>query len=209
MAVAALRSDCAAAGIRLEATPVDVRPVEAPARPRGSRPGWRSTPGARLSTTDSCTATIPSRRTPTWVLGLRMRTSALHHQAIADPGPRWRPTAWADDGIIEGVEWIGGGWLVLGVQWNPELAWCKDLNDPTGPALFAWLHNVAITRAERTPSGTWGFTPPIVARIDPLGGTELDRHVGAHCCPSGPPGRFEFACRELEPARDEGGPDPF
>jgi len=29
MAVAALRSDCAAAGIRLEATPVDVRPVEA------------------------------------------------------------------------------------------------------------------------------------------------------------------------------------
>ena len=76
------------------------------------------------------------------LLGSRVRTSALHHQAVADPGPRWRPTAWADDGVVEAVEWIDVGWPVLGVQWHPELAWSEDLHDPTGPALFGWLRNV-------------------------------------------------------------------
>jgi putative glutamine amidotransferase len=81
------------------------------------------------------------------LVGPRAHTSALHRQAVADPGPRWRPTAWAADGVVEAVEWIGGDWLVLGVQWHPELAWCDDLDDPTGPALFGWLRDVAIIRA--------------------------------------------------------------
>jgi hypothetical protein len=36
------------------------------------------------------------------------------------------------------------------VQWHPELAWCDDLDDlddPTGPALFGWLRDVATIRA--------------------------------------------------------------
>lgn len=82
------------------------------------------------------------------LLGVRVRTSALHHQAIADPGPRWRPTACADDGTIEAIEWIDGGWPVLGIQWHPELTWCEEVTDPTGPALFGWLRNVAKTSAE-------------------------------------------------------------
>jgi putative glutamine amidotransferase len=46
--------------------------------------------------------------------------NSRHHQAIRDVAPPLRATAWADDGVIEGVEWAtGGGWL-LGVQWHPE-----------------------------------------------------------------------------------------
>lgn len=83
------------------------------------------------------------------VVGHHAHTSALHHQAVADPGPWWRPTAWADDGIVEAVEWIDGGWPAIGVQWHPELAWCETLDDPTGPALFGWLRDVATTWAGR------------------------------------------------------------
>jgi putative glutamine amidotransferase len=81
------------------------------------------------------------------LVGPWVRTSALHHQAIADPGPHWRPTAWSDDGTVEAIEWVAGEWPVLGVQWHPELAWCDELDDPTGPALFGWLRDVASIRA--------------------------------------------------------------
>jgi putative glutamine amidotransferase len=63
--------------------------------------------------------------------------NSLHHQAIDDPGPAWRVTARAGDGVIEAVEWDGGdGWPALGVQWHPEL-------DHTGGALFGWLIETA------------------------------------------------------------------
>lgn len=81
------------------------------------------------------------------LIGSRSRTSALHHQAVADPGPRWRPTAWTDDGTVEAVEWAAGDWPVVAVQWHPELAWTAELDDPTGPALFGWLRDVASIRA--------------------------------------------------------------
>lgn len=83
------------------------------------------------------------------LVGPQVCTSALHRQAIADPGPRWRPTARADDGVVEAIEWVGGGWPVLGVQWHPELAWSEGFDDPTGPALFGWLRDVATIRAGR------------------------------------------------------------
>lgn len=81
------------------------------------------------------------------LVGERPTTSALHRQAIADPGPRWRPTAWADDGTVEAIEWSAADWDVLGVQWHPELAWHADLDDATGPALFGWLADAAAIRA--------------------------------------------------------------
>jgi putative glutamine amidotransferase len=83
------------------------------------------------------------------LVGARPATSALHRQAIADPGPRWRATAWAGDGTVEAIEWRPGDWAVLGVQWHPELAWHADLHDPTGPALFGWLVAAASTRSMR------------------------------------------------------------
>ncbi len=75
------------------------------------------------------------------LLGERRAVSSVHRHAVGDPGPGWRPTAWADDGVIEAAEWAGGrAWPVLGVQWHPEL------DDPTGPALFGWLVRVASER---------------------------------------------------------------
>jgi putative glutamine amidotransferase len=44
-----------------------------------------------------------------------------HHQAIREIAPALRATAWAEDGVIEGVERKdpGGPW-VLAAQWHPE-----------------------------------------------------------------------------------------
>ncbi len=73
------------------------------------------------------------------LLGERAVVTSLHHQAVADPGPRWRVTARADDGVAEAVEWAGDpAWPALGVQWHPELP-----DDPTGEVLFAWLTRCA------------------------------------------------------------------
>ncbi len=38
------------------------------------------------------------------LLGNRPRTTSLHHQGVADPGPNWAATAWADDGVVEAIE---------------------------------------------------------------------------------------------------------
>jgi len=72
------------------------------------------------------------------LVGLERRTTALHRQAVSEPGGSWLATAWADDGIIEAVEWTAGGWPVLGVQWHPEHEW-----DTTGAAVFGWLREAA------------------------------------------------------------------
>lgn len=73
------------------------------------------------------------------LLGPRPRTSALHQQAVLDPGTGWVATAWAADGVVEAVEPADGNRDVLGVQWHPELAWNSWPHDLTGPAIFGWL----------------------------------------------------------------------
>lgn len=57
------------------------------------------------------------------------RVNSRHHQAIRDLAPTLRATAWAEDGVIEGVERVDGAaaWT-LAVQWHPE--------DDTEDALF-------------------------------------------------------------------------
>jgi putative glutamine amidotransferase len=57
------------------------------------------------------------------------RVNSRHHQAIRDLAPTLRATAWAEDGVIEGVERVAGAaaWT-LAVQWHPE--------DDTEDALF-------------------------------------------------------------------------
>ena len=55
--------------------------------------------------------------------------NSRHHQAIRELAPALRATAWAEDGVIEGVERAGGAALwTLAVQWHPE--------DDTEDALF-------------------------------------------------------------------------
>lgn len=49
-----------------------------------------------------------------------------HHQALESVGRELVATAWAPDGLIEGVEDLRGDRYVVGVQWHPELGWERD-----------------------------------------------------------------------------------
>ena len=65
--------------------------------------------------------------------GLRGRAvNSFHHQAVSDPGPRFRVSATAPDGVIEAIE-SNEYKSILGVQWHPE--WLGD----DGLPLFRWL----------------------------------------------------------------------
>jgi putative glutamine amidotransferase len=46
--------------------------------------------------------------------------SSQHHQAIAELGTDLEVVAWADDGVVEGIELSLPGQWVIGVQWHPE-----------------------------------------------------------------------------------------
>lgn len=46
--------------------------------------------------------------------------NSMHHQALARVAAGLVATAHAPDGVIEGVEWSGDDWWMLGVQWHPE-----------------------------------------------------------------------------------------
>lgn len=49
-----------------------------------------------------------------------LSVNSLHHQAIGRLADGLAAVAAAPDGVIEGVEWRGDGWWLLGVQWHPE-----------------------------------------------------------------------------------------
>ncbi|MCP4678183.1 MAG: gamma-glutamyl-gamma-aminobutyrate hydrolase family protein [Deltaproteobacteria bacterium] len=55
---------------------------------------------------------------------IRLRVNSTHHQAIRDVAPGYTVNAVATDGVIEGIEKEGTG-FVLGVQWHPELLFKK------------------------------------------------------------------------------------
>jgi putative glutamine amidotransferase len=49
-----------------------------------------------------------------------LTTNSLHHQAIARLGTGLVAVGHAPDGVVEGVEWAGNDWWMVGVQWHPE-----------------------------------------------------------------------------------------
>jgi putative glutamine amidotransferase len=49
-----------------------------------------------------------------------------HHQAIETLGENLRATAWAPDGLVEGVEDERADRWAVGVQWHPEIDWRED-----------------------------------------------------------------------------------
>lgn len=53
------------------------------------------------------------------------RVNSFHHQAVKVVAEGFRVTARADDGIIEGIESSGNG-FVIGVQWHPERMYQRD-----------------------------------------------------------------------------------
>ena len=76
-----------------------------------------------------------------------------HHQAVDQVGTGLMPVAWADDGIVEGIESTNPGEFLLGVQWHPEQG--------TDPRLFGALVNAAQLRySERSVPST---RPPLLA----------------------------------------------
>lgn len=61
--------------------------------------------------------------------------NSMHHQALARVANGLAATAHAPDGVIEGVEWTGDDWWMLGVQWHPEEL--LDTPEPWDRALFS------------------------------------------------------------------------
>ena len=61
-----------------------------------------------------------------------LNVNSFHHQAVDATGPRFRATAWAEDGIIEAME-SAEHKSIIGVQWHPE---CLA---EEGLPLFRWL----------------------------------------------------------------------
>jgi len=62
----------------------------------------------------------------------RAEVCSHHHQAVDTLGDGLRAVAWADDGVIEGIELDGDAWVV-GTQWHPE---DTAAGDPTQQRLF-------------------------------------------------------------------------
>ena len=60
-----------------------------------------------------------------------MFVNSFHHQAVSDPGIKFRVVATAPDGVIEAME-SSEYKPILGVQWHPE---CME----SGLPLFQWL----------------------------------------------------------------------
>ncbi len=55
-----------------------------------------------------------------------VKVNSHHHQAIRRVGKDLRAIAWANDGVIEGIQDARDDRFVLGVQWHPELSWNTD-----------------------------------------------------------------------------------
>ena len=60
-----------------------------------------------------------------------LHVNSFHHQAVSDPGAKFRVVATAPDGIIEAME-SSEYKPIMGVQWHPE---CME----SGLPLFQWL----------------------------------------------------------------------
>lgn len=100
--------------------PGAIRHTYMPAESPWERPTHRVTvaEGSRLAT----------------VLGAtELAVNSFHHQAVKQPAPGFTPVAWAEDGVIEGLEKPDHR-FVVGVQWHPEGMFHTD---PLARRLFA------------------------------------------------------------------------
>jgi len=51
----------------------------------------------------------------------QLSVNSVHHQAVREPAPGLRASAWAPDGVIEAIEsCFPETGFILGVQWHPE-----------------------------------------------------------------------------------------
>lgn len=94
-----------------------------------------------------------------------IRVNSVHHQAIDRLGAGLRPNAWAEDGIIEGVESGDADWWMLGVQWHPEELletpehWDRRLLEAFADACRANANRVGRTTTLSSPSTSLPSAP--------------------------------------------------
>ncbi len=71
--------------------------------------------------------------------------NSIHHQAIKDLAAGYRPVAWSECGIIEGIQHEDDEWPLLAVQWHPEFL--SEAGDEPSRNLFAaFVDSVRISR---------------------------------------------------------------
>jgi putative glutamine amidotransferase len=73
-----------------------------------------------------------------------LEVNSFHHQAIRDLAPGLVVNARTSDGVIEGIEGEGDGWLI-GVQWHPEEFW-SDAGAPEAGLFRALVGATGVVR---------------------------------------------------------------
>ncbi|MCL1693405.1 MAG: gamma-glutamyl-gamma-aminobutyrate hydrolase family protein [Actinomycetia bacterium] len=76
-----------------------------------------------------------------------LMVNSIHHQAVKDLAPGFRAVAWADDGVIEGIQHEDDEWPLLAVQWHPEFL--GDNCDEASHRLFeAFIESILLSHPE-------------------------------------------------------------
>ena len=73
-----------------------------------------------------------------------LHVNSIHHQAVRELAPGFRAVGWADDGVVEAIEYEDATWPLLAVQWHPE--YLDDVDDLPSRALFKALVDLAAAR---------------------------------------------------------------
>ena len=104
---------------------------------RQRQPGNKATHEVRIAPDSGLAAVVGCAR---------MDVNSFHHQSMERLGDRLREVAWAQDGVIEGIEGRDES-LVLGVQWHAETL----VDDPAQLALFRHLVAASEERERKRP----------------------------------------------------------
>ena len=81
-----------------------------------SEPGWQATHEVTVAPDSRLAGILEATVVP---------VNTFHHQAVLDVAPGFRASAWAADGVVEGIESMVHR-FALGVQWHPELMTERD-----------------------------------------------------------------------------------
>ena len=77
----------------------------------------------------------------------RVSVNSFHHQGIKELAEGLAATAWADDGLVEGIEGVTDDHWLVGVQWHPEEMHAERGAPDAG--LFAAFAREALSARER------------------------------------------------------------
>lgn len=78
---------------------------------------------------------VPGSRLAAALGAEALTVNSFHHQAVGLLGDGVAAVAYAPDGVVEGMEWQGDDWWMVGVQWHPEET--TATTEPWDRALFA------------------------------------------------------------------------